>query len=138
MRDWKIYPLVTFVVLMCVACGSPTAPFFDCPKVFSIVSGNNQRAAAGTTLTSLLEVSSAVSPGRESMFCTALGPQIVWSVETGGGSIVAVSDGPRPGSTAVWTLGPTPGVQAVRATWTNTGENAVRFVLFSAVAESPQ
>jgi hypothetical protein len=130
---WFRGAVVAIAVLLAVGCNTTTPSPFNCPKVFSIASGNNQRAPGSDVLGSLLAVSAEVSPGKESSVCTALNPQIAWSVQTGGGSIAPVAA--TFGRMAVWTLGPTPGTQTVRATWNNSGESTAPFVIFSAVAE---
>ena len=136
------YALALVIVLMGVACkSSPTAPItVECPTILTIVSGDNQRAAPGTALPSMLEVHADVDPRYRSMFCVGFSFSIAWSVEAGGGSIrpSEVSGQIQSNYTAAWTLGPAPGAQTVRATIRGSEQHPAATVVFRAVAESPQ
>lgn len=130
--------LLSLALLIHCGCHqSPTAPFLPCAKTFSIVSGSNQTAEPRTILAAPLVVRSGTP--NPSMFCTGLGGRIVWTVETGGGSISPDYTPPLEGFTARWTLGPQPGVQTVKATasWIYE-QDPVLSVTFSAVAETPK
>lgn len=120
---------------MVVACETTRIWTPPCSTVFTIVAGNHQTGVVNATLAESLRVRPDVRA--ETMFCFVYQAQVTWSVELGGGTIVAASNPDVAGHTAVWTLGPTVGRQTVRATWTNSGEKGAPSVRFEAIASGP-
>lgn len=132
-REAIIVSVGAAMAMACNTTDSWTLP--PCSKVFTIVAGNHQTGVVNATLAESLKVRPDVRS--ETMFCFVIGARITWSVELGGGTIVAASNPDVAGYTAVWTLGPSAGRQTVRATWTDSGERNAPSVLFEAIAGGP-
>lgn len=107
--------VVGLVSLALAACGGGggghKAP--PTPASVSIVSGNNQAAAAGSALPTLLGVSVKDSSGR-----AVAAASVSWTVVAGGGSVTPASSTTDSGglATTSWTLGAAPGANRVTAT----------------------
>lgn len=139
--------VIHVALALCVAAVAGCSPLgpgweIECPAayVFTIEAGDRQAGSVGDTLPVRLAVSAHLPSG---LFCPGGGfpnAQVVWSVETGAGSIAPVpAEIPADNRHfAIWTLGPVLGRQTVRATWTNSGEPTAPFVIFEATAVSPE
>ena len=130
----RLAGLVCLGVLLTSGCASDNQLVVatQCSYAFDIVSGNAQAGARGTELAARLTVSPHPDPV-DQWFCTTLGAQVEWSIESGGGTVAVASDNPWQ---ARWTLGPGTGTQLVRATWKNppAGRISATTLLFSAEA----
>ena len=140
----RVIHLGAALCAMAVAGCNPLGPDWEinCPTtyVFSIDAGDRQTGTVGDASPIRLAVSAHLPSG---LFCPGGGfpnAQVVWSIETGGGSIAPVpADIPTDiRHFAIWTLGPAVGRQTVRATWMNSGDTTAPFVIFEATAANPQ